>query len=198
MLPDWLLGGALPPTRSCCHVHDATERDCSSRPVGGQRDTVSSPFNRNGGGRRRADSAGQHDRLANQSLHLGRVVLVDGHSAHSQAENRAGTRTGGGRKDGKKREIEESTIVTLCSTAGTWISCHQGKHKECPQPGEVRECRETEGTSEDPNRRDKDTFIHQTTSPFYQIRREGTHKRHEVRRDRTTDTPNVRKEPLLV
>lgn len=142
MLPDWLLGWAghsHPPTRSCCHVHDATERDCSSRPVGGQRDAVSSPFNGNGGGRRRADSAGQHDRLADQGLHLGRVVLIDGDSAHSQAENRAGTRTGGGRKDGKKREIEEGTTVTLCSTAGTWISCHQGKHKECPQPGEVRE-----------------------------------------------------------
>lgn len=52
--------------------------------------------------------------------------------------------------------------------------------------------------SEEPDRRDEDTFIHQTTSPFYQIQREGTHKRHEVRRDRTTDTPNVRKEPLLV
>lgn len=57
---------------------------------------------------------------------------------------------------------------------------------------------ETEGTSEDPNRPDEDTFIHQTTSPFYQIKREGTHKRHEVRRDRTTDAPKVRKEPLLV
>lgn len=44
---------------------DATERERFSRPVAGQRDAISSPFNRDGGGRRRADSAGQHHRLAN-------------------------------------------------------------------------------------------------------------------------------------
>lgn len=97
----------------------------------------------------------------------------------------------------ERREIEESETVTLCSTVGTLISCHRGKHKESPQPGagDVSQ-RETgtEGTREWP----KDTFIQQTTDPILQIKREVTHKRHEVRRDRTTDTANVRKEPLLV
>lgn len=35
----------------------------------------------------------------------------------------------------ERRAIEESITVTLCSTVGTLISCHQGKHKEFPQPG---------------------------------------------------------------
>lgn len=85
------------------------------RPVCGQCDPVSPPFDDNGGGWRRADSARQHHRLADQSLHRVGVALVDGDSAQGQTEDRGGgtTREGrkerreGKRKEGRKEEEDE-------------------------------------------------------------------------------------------
>lgn len=77
-------------------------------PAGGQRDVVSPPLHSDGGRRRRADSAGQHDRLANQSLHGGRVGLIDGHFTQGQTEEEKQARRkegkeGGGEHDGGKQ-----------------------------------------------------------------------------------------------
>lgn len=64
-----------------------------------QSNAVSSPLNNNSGGRRRTDSAGQHNRLSDQSFHGGGVGLIDGHSSEGQTEETGGDTRIEGRKE---------------------------------------------------------------------------------------------------
>lgn len=137
---------------------------CFCWPASRQRDAISSPLDDDGGGRRRADPAGQHDRLSDQSLHLRRVALIDGHSSQGQTEGtgrgRQGQKGGKGRKRGKddqekswkikdregRRRVKESLYALLLVL---WLVVTKAKHKDCPQPG-VRESSDRRDGGENP------------------------------------------------
>lgn len=72
-----------------------------------QSDAVSSPLHNDSGGRRRADSAGQHNCLASQSFHSRGVSLIDGHFSQGQTEETGGDTRIERRKEGRKEGSEE-------------------------------------------------------------------------------------------
>lgn len=76
-----------------------------------QRDAISSPIDNDGRGRRRADSAGQHNCLADQSFHCRGVGLVDGHFSQGQTEESGGDTRIERRKERRERRKDDQETV---------------------------------------------------------------------------------------